>query len=47
MLTYLEEWERLTERIGFWIDTDRAYRTMDTPFIESVWWSLAELNDRH
>jgi len=46
VLTYLEEWERLTERIGFWIDTDRAYRTMDVPFIESVWWSLAELNGR-
>jgi isoleucyl-tRNA synthetase len=43
VLTYLEEWERLTERIGFWVDTDRAYRTMDTPFIESVWWSLSEL----
>jgi len=47
VLTYLEEWERLTERIGFWIDTKRAYRTMDTPFIESVWWSLAELNKRN
>ncbi len=43
VLTYLEEWERLTERIGFWIDTDRAYRTMDTDYIESVWWSLSEL----
>lgn len=46
VLTYLEEWERLTARIGMWIDTDRAYRTMDTPFIESVWWSLAELARR-
>ncbi len=43
VVTYLDEWERLTERIGFWIDTDRAYRTMDTSYIESVWWSLAEL----
>ncbi len=46
VLTYLDEWERLTERIGFWIDTDRAYRTMDTDYIESVWWSLAELHTR-
>lgn len=46
VLTYLDEWERLTERIGFWIDTDRAYRTMDSDYIESVWWSLAELFDR-
>jgi isoleucyl-tRNA synthetase len=46
VLTYLDEWERLTERIGFWIDTDRAYRTMDTDYVESVWWSLAELYRR-
>ena len=46
VLTYLDEWERLTERIGFWIDTGRAYRTMDTDYIESVWWSLAQLYDR-
>jgi len=46
VLTYLDEWERLTERIGFWIDTDRAYRTMDSSYIESVWWSLAELYRR-
>jgi isoleucyl-tRNA synthetase len=44
--TYLDEWERLTERIGFWLDTDAAYRTMDTDYIESVWWSLAELFER-
>lgn len=43
VLTYLDEWERLTERIGFWLDTENAYRTMDTDYIESVWWSLAEL----
>ena len=46
VVAYLDEWERLTERIGFWIDTDRAYRTMDTDYIESVWWSLAELHRR-
>ncbi len=46
VLTYLDEWERLTERIGFWLDTENAYRTMDTDYIESVWWSLAQLFDR-
>ena len=46
VLTYLDEWERLTERIGFWVDSERAYRTMDTDYIESVWWSLAQLFDR-
>ena len=46
VMTYLEEWERLTERIGMWIDTEDPYRTMDTPYIESVWWSLKTLWDR-
>jgi isoleucyl-tRNA synthetase len=43
---YLEEWNRLTERIGFWIDLDDAYRTLDEPYIESVWWALAEIDRR-
>ncbi|HJZ61359.1 MAG TPA: isoleucine--tRNA ligase [Miltoncostaeaceae bacterium] len=46
VLSYLGEWARLTERIGFWVDTDDAYRTMDTGYIESVWWSLATLHER-
>jgi isoleucyl-tRNA synthetase len=40
---YLEEWDRLTERIAFWVDLEDAYRTLDTDYIESVWWALAEL----
>ena len=43
---YVDDWERLTERLGFWIDTDDAYRTMDTSYIESVWWSLKRLHER-
>ena len=43
---YLEEWNRLTERIGFWLDLDDAYRTLDETYIESVWWALAEIDRR-
>ncbi|MFN8232539.1 MAG: isoleucine--tRNA ligase [Actinomycetota bacterium] len=43
---YVGEFERLTERIGFWIDMSEAYRTMDTTYIESVWWSLKGLFER-
>jgi isoleucyl-tRNA synthetase len=43
---YVEDWERLTERLGFWIDTTDAYWTMDTEYIESVWWSLKRLHER-
>jgi isoleucyl-tRNA synthetase len=44
VFAYLEEWDRLTERIGFWVDLDGAYRTLDESYIESVWWALAEID---
>jgi len=43
---YVGEFERLTDRIGFWIDMSDAYWTMNTEYIESVWWSLKRLHDR-
>ena len=43
---YVGEFERLTERIGFWIDMSDAYWTMHTDYIESVWWSLKQLHAR-
>jgi len=43
---YLEDWNALTERIGFWVDLDHAYRTLDTPYIESVWWALKTMWER-
>jgi len=46
VFAYLEEWNRLTERIGFWIDLDDAYRTLDETYIESVWWALSQIDRR-
>jgi isoleucyl-tRNA synthetase len=43
---YLAEWNPLTERIGFWVDLDNAYRTLDPSYIESVWWALAQIHDK-
>ena len=43
---YLEEWNRLTERIGYWVDLDHAYRTLDAEYVESVWWALKTMWDR-
>jgi isoleucyl-tRNA synthetase len=43
VLRYIDEWNRLTERIGFWIDTGDAYFTLDNSYIESVWWSLKQV----
>jgi isoleucyl-tRNA synthetase len=42
---YVEEWNKLTERIGFWIDLDDPYVTLEDSYIESVWWSLRKLWD--
>jgi len=37
---HIDEFEHMTERMGYWVDTDDAYRTMDASYTESVWWSL-------
>ena len=46
VLRYIDEWNQLTERIGFWLDTDDAYYTLDDEYIESVWWSLKQVWDQ-
>jgi isoleucyl-tRNA synthetase len=46
VLSHVEDWNRLTERIGFWIDLDDAYRTLDPDYIESVWWALKQIHSR-
>ena len=40
---YIDEWERLTEKLGFWVDLDRAYVTYHESYVESVWWALSQL----
>jgi isoleucyl-tRNA synthetase len=46
VLRYIDEWNALTERIGFWIDTDDAYYTLNTSYVESVWWSLKQVFEK-
>jgi isoleucyl-tRNA synthetase len=46
VFAFLEEWDALTERIGFWIDLEDAYRTLDTTYIDSVWWALRQIFDK-
>lgn len=43
---YMQEWERLTQRLGFWVNLEEAYVTYHKSFVESVWWSLKNLYDR-
>ncbi len=40
VLSHIDDWTRLTERIGYWVDTEHAYKTLDTSYVESVWWAL-------
>jgi isoleucyl-tRNA synthetase len=42
----MQQWERLTERLGFWIHLDEAYVTYHQSYVESVWWALKNLFDR-
>jgi isoleucyl-tRNA synthetase len=43
---YKKNWEDMSERVGFWLDYDDPYVTMDDGYIESVWWSLKRLFDQ-
>jgi isoleucyl-tRNA synthetase len=39
---YVDDWNRMTERIGMWLDLSDPYMTMTDGYIESVWWILSE-----
>ncbi len=39
---YLQEWEEITRRIGYWLDMDDPYITFKNEYIESVWWLLSQ-----
>ncbi len=41
--SYIKEWEKLTDRIAYWVDLSRAYVTYRNEYIESVWWILKSL----
>lgn len=46
MLTYEADWKAVVPRMGRWIDMDHPYKTMDTNYTESVWWSFKTLYDK-
>ncbi|WP_442510937.1 isoleucine--tRNA ligase [Novipirellula sp. SH528] len=43
---YMQQWQDLTRRLGFWVDLEKAYVTYHQSYIESVWWSLKTLFER-
>jgi isoleucyl-tRNA synthetase len=46
VFTYIQDWEKLTDRIGYWIDLDHAYIPYKNEYIESVWWILKTYWDK-
>jgi len=40
---YKDEWEKMTKRIGFWLDLNNAYITYEKNYIETIWWILKEI----
>ena len=46
VLRHVDAFTDLTERMGYWIDLSKAYRTMDPSYIESVWWSLKDVYEK-
>jgi isoleucyl-tRNA synthetase len=43
---YVEDWQRVSERLGFWVDMEDPYRTLDDSYIASVWWALKSLHEK-
>ena len=43
---YKGEWERMSDRVGFWADMENPYVTYENDYIESVWWSLKTIADK-
>ncbi len=43
VLRYSGEWKETVERMGRFVDFEKTYRTMDLPFMESVWWVFGQL----
>ncbi|MBI3994256.1 MAG: class I tRNA ligase family protein, partial [Candidatus Lambdaproteobacteria bacterium] len=43
VMRYIGDWEKMTERMGFWVDLQQAYYTLNNDYIESVWFLLKQL----
>jgi len=46
VLRHVGEFTEMTQRMGYWVDMDSAYWTMDSSYVQSVWWSLKQIFDK-
>ena len=43
---YTDEWKKMSDRLGYWVDMDHPYVTYDDNYIESVWWALKTIHEK-
>lgn len=46
VLKYIKQWETMTKRLGYWLDMEHPYITLDNSYIESCWWITKQLWDK-
>ncbi len=46
VVRHVDAFEEMTSRMGYWVDTNQAYWTMDSSYVDSVWWSLKKIFDK-
>jgi isoleucyl-tRNA synthetase len=46
VLRYVKEWRAIITRLGRWVDFDNDYKTMDSDYMETIWWVMKSLWDR-
>ncbi|HEX5016204.1 MAG TPA: isoleucine--tRNA ligase [Actinomycetes bacterium] len=46
VLRHVDAFEEMTRRMGYWVDTDQAYWTMDPEYVDSLWWALKQIHAR-
>ena len=46
VMKYKDQWDDLTEKMGYWVDLDDPYITFDKKYMESVWWLLKQFHDK-
>ena len=46
VLRNVDQFARMTDRMGYWVDMENAYRTMSPEYVESVWWALKQIHDQ-
>ena len=46
VMRYTDEWNRLTEKMGYWVDLENPYITYENNYIESLWWILKKFYEK-